>query len=221
MIYPTHIPAIFTTAYLPPISFFVKACETNGILLEQHENYNRQTYRNRCRIPGPNGVQALSIPLLQKHGEKIPICEIQIDNREPWQRLHWRSLTTAYNNSPFFLYYMDDLQPFYEKIYKNLFDYNLQLIHKLVRLIGLDLTINLTEEFHPEGYYPADYRYKLTPKKEQDITLPNYIQVFSDRFPFCRDMSIVDLLFNEGPAAAALINPGETNPVGGFKPRQG
>ena len=199
------MPFVGSVAYLPPVSFFMKASHCNGILIEQHENYNRQTYRNRCRIPGPNGILTLSIPVRHQSGQKIPIREVLIDNREAWQRQHWRSITSAYNKSPFFLFYMDSFCQFYEDPAENLFDFNMGLLHLCLNLLKFNTDITFTQKFKEEGKYPNDYRFKLSPKKDPPFALPVYPQVFSERYPFAPDMSIIDLLFNEGPLAANLL----------------
>src|SRR5438552_842424 len=104
---------LLSTAYFPPIEYFQKIIFADKIQIEKHENFVKQTYRNRCHVLGTNGLQILSIPLVNTH-EKILIGDKRISNREDWQKLHWRSITSAYRNSPFFIYYEDELKIFFE-----------------------------------------------------------------------------------------------------------
>jgi hypothetical protein len=193
-----------STAYLPNVQYFSKLLYGETIV-EQHENYLKQTYRNRCEILTANGIMALTIPV--KHsGTKIKIRDIQIDYTENWQRLHWRTIDTAYRSSPFFVYYADDFMPFYSNEEKFLFDLNCKMLDKLLELIGLKTKIHLSDSYRHD--YDMDYRNSITPKNKPDdpeFAPASYYQVFGEKFGFQPNLSIFDLLCNEGNNSYSII----------------
>jgi hypothetical protein len=177
--------ALLSTAYLPPIEYFYFLLTHESHLIEAHEFFQKQSYRSRCNILTSQGVLTLSIPVVHT-ATKIPIQEVKIDYKTPWQRNHWKSIITAYNKSPYFLYYQDYLQPFYANKIEYLWDFNTQLLKTLLKLLNLNLELSFTENYTKE--YPSDYldlRNSLNPKK-QEITTNN------------QGISIIDLLFNAG-----------------------
>ncbi|MDR1583977.1 MAG: WbqC family protein [Prevotellaceae bacterium] len=196
---------IVSTAYLPNVQYFSKLLYGETIIIEQHENYLKQTYRNRCEILTTNGIMALTVPV--KHsGAKIKIRDIQIDYSENWQRLHWRTINTAYRSSPFFVYYADDFMPFYNKEEKFLFDLNCKMFDKLIGLIGLKTKITLSNSYCHD--YDKDYRSSITPKnksEDPEFFPVSYYQVFGDKFGFQPSLSILDLLCNEGNNSYFII----------------
>lgn len=202
--------ALLSTAYLPPVEYFLLIEKSDGCLVEHYEHYSKQSYRNRTCILTGNGKQALSIPVEQTH-QKILTKDVRIDYTTRWQTNHWRALTAAYNSSPYFLYYQDFLQPFYEKKYTFLIDYNTELLHLLLKFLKVDRHIEPTTDYIavPGDYYDA--REIIHPKKcDRDdyplkLTKP-YRQVFEDRFGFTRNLSILDLLFNEGNDSPSFLN---------------
>lgn len=193
---------ILPTAYLPPIQYFSKFLLFDEILIEQYEHFPKQTYRNRCVIYGPNGSLNLSIPLY-KRSERTLTKDIQISYDYNWQMLHWRSLESAYRSSPFFEFYEDGFKPFYKKKYKYLIELNNELLFLMLKTLKLRNPINFTSEYKKE--YGNDFRSIISPKQDfsvdkQFLTKP-YTQVFCNRHEFLPNLSIVDLLFNEGPRA--------------------
>ncbi len=101
------MPVLLTTAYFPPVGYMAEVLRADTVVIEVHETYPKQTCRNHCVIQGPNGRQTLSIPVTRINGNHTKTRDILISTHEPWQKTHWRSIQTAYNNSPFFLYYLD------------------------------------------------------------------------------------------------------------------
>jgi hypothetical protein len=206
--------AIFSTAYLPPIEYLLFFSQTEYPCMEAKENFIKQTYRNRCIIPTANGILNLSIPIIKNGLHNCPIEQVCLDYSQPWQRTHWRALETAYNTSPFFLYYRDYLEPFFfRQEIATLLEFNQQLFNTLLRLFSMDKPYSYTSEYideYPNGM--LDLRNEINPKKRMQENYPYkntvpYRQVFSDRFGFLSNMSCIDLLFNEGKYAGNyLIN---------------
>ena len=207
---------LLSTAYAPPVSYFVKLYEyaTSGrIALEGCEHYIKQSYRNRCCILGPNGVQSLTIPVELSQGTKTPIREVRISDHGAWRHLHAQALRTAYGASPFFEYYADELLPFYERRYTYLWDFNSDLLHTLLSLLPLDVAWCATEDFIPPHSADAppglcDLRYSLSPKSVEAIpgvSLRPYYQLHLARRGFVEDLSIFDLLFEMGPESLLVL----------------
>lgn len=203
----TGIILILSTAYLPPVQYFQTIAEHQNCLIEKQENYSKQSYRNRCVIGSANGPLDLVIPIKKSQPGKIPISSVQIDNDYKWQILHWRAIVSAYKNSPFFEYYEHEFLPFYKNSFENLFDFNLQLIEKILDLTGIEVKPGVTEYFtrnYDKSY--LDERYTIHPKKQPiPNSLNEYTQVFSNKFGFLPNLSIMDLIFNTGPSAKNIL----------------
>lgn len=195
---------LLSTAYLAPIEYYVVLANSERILLEQHEYYQKQSYRNRCRIATANGIMDLSIPV--DSAGKTPIRDLRISDHNNWQTHHWRSIETAYNSSPFFEYYADDFRPFFEKKWLFLWDFNLALFNKTLELLDIETKIELTEQYKPETSDNfLDLRAAIHPKKEISLLLQPYYQVFETKFGFMPNMSIIDLLFNMANEAQLIL----------------
>ncbi|MDR1406241.1 MAG: WbqC family protein [Prevotellaceae bacterium] len=198
-----------STAYWAPIQYYAKLVSASLVLLEQHEHYLKQTYRNRCRIAGANGALQMTVPVVKRHGEKMPIREVRIDYSEAWQRHHWRAFESAYRSSPFFAYYADDIRPFYEKKETFLFDLNEKILRTVCELLDIKTAIGYTEQFCLPGGHPADYRYSITPKtscsSHAGFCRQTYYQVFAAAHSFLPNLSILDLLCNEGPHSLQIL----------------
>jgi hypothetical protein len=193
------------TAYLPNVQYFSKLLYGTTVV-EQHENYVKQTFRNRCEILASGGKMSLTVPV-RHSAAKIKIRDVEIDYSSNWQRLHWRTIYTAYRSSPFFVYYADDFRPFYETQERFLFDLNRKMLDKLVELVGLKADITLSDSYRLDDN-PSDYRNLIIPKNsppDPRFSPVPYHQVFNDRLDFQPNLSIIDLLCNEGNNSSTII----------------
>lgn len=199
--------ALIELHYLPSIAWFAATQSFDTIILEKHEHFIKQSYRSRCKIVTSQGVQELTVPLTGKHGKTV-ITDIKIDYTQKWLNNHWRSIVSAYNNAPFFEYYSDALHNTLYKEYKFLYDLNLELL--TICRGWLKLTTTVTETLAYEKILPTettDLRNLVNAKKPADCEkffhpMP-YPQVFGSTF--AANMSIIDLIFCEGPNARQVI----------------
>ena len=201
---------VYPALYNGPVSYYARLVREQSIILEQFDSYTKQTYRNRFRVMGPNGVLTLSVPVKKKPGIKNHLRDIRIDYDTPWNNIHWRSLVASYAASPFFEYFQDDLVHFYKNKFEFLIDLNLQLVETILELLGVKIPVSSSMAF-TKITGETDPRFFIHPKKEQAVVDPDfqpviYHQVFSDRHGFHANLSILDLLFNEGPAALSILH---------------
>lgn len=199
--------AIFPLFYLPPVGYFsgLKAFDYN-FLLEKEEHFPKQTYRNRTRIYSPNGHLDLIIPVIRGAKVHTKVKDVKISNDFNWQRLHWKSFESCYRNAAYFEFYEDEFAHFYHTKFEYLFDYNLQLLEWLFKQLKKEPAIGFTTEYIKEIDPALDYRTKIhfkNPIAEADFK--PYFQVFDDREGFKPNLSIVDLLFNQGPQTKAYL----------------
>ena len=200
-----------STAYLAPVEYYSKLKAYDKIYIEQHDHYVKQTYRNRCNIAGPEGVLSLSVPIIRPDTPKCAMKDIRISDHGNWRHLHWNAIESAYNNTPFFEYYKDDLRPFYENKYTFLADFNEELRCKICELMDISPVVEHTASYHTD-FLPdeADYREVIHPKKDytevdKDFLPKPYYQVFESRHGFLPNLSIIDLLFNMGPESVLVL----------------
>jgi hypothetical protein len=197
---------LISTAYLPPVHYFSIVAKAEEVVIEQYETYPKQTYRNRCEIYSANGKIPLIIPVHKPDGNHTMTKDIRVSNHEKWQLLHWRAIKAAYANSPFFLYYQDELEHFFTEKVSGLLDFNTRLMKVILELIGIEKKINYTEDFLKEPHDILDYRWKITPKKPySDFQTNEYYQSFNEKHGFIPGLSIIDLLFNLGPETGEYL----------------
>ncbi|MEL7222076.1 MAG: WbqC family protein, partial [Bacteroidota bacterium] len=177
------------------------------IYLEAHENYQKRSYRNRAHLVGANGLQRLSIPLKKGKNQQQTIQDVKIAYHESWHRQHWQSIISAYGNAPFFPFYADELAPIYEQQYDKLWDFNLSLLKLVFRLLQWDKAIQLTEGYHHSyAKETCDIRNTIRPNIATADKFPPYPQVFTERHGFSSNLSILDLLFCQGPQANLYLS---------------
>jgi len=205
------LPILLSTAYLPPVQYVSKFMLNTPVFIERYENYQKQSYRNRCYIYGANGIQCLVIPVKKTHGEKTPVTEVEIDYSYPWTKIHVKTLESAYRLSPFFEYYAEEILAVYEQKIPQLFELNTTLLHSILGLLDIKSSLRFTASFEPAVSRDYDdFRYSVHPKNrlnrpDNSFTPFPYQQVFNERFGFLSNLSIIDLLFNEGPNARDII----------------
>lgn len=203
-------PVLLTTAYLPPVQYLSKFFLDREVLLEKHENYQKQSYRNRCNIYGANGQLSLVIPVIKPKNHFYGITDVSIDYDKKWQRIHWKSIESAYRLSPYFEFYADDLAALFQKQINKLFDWNLAVLKFIQNALNIHTRIGFTESYKKPDNRQYDYRQSIHPKKLLNKPDPSfkvipYQQVFAEKFGFLPNMSIIDLIFNEGPQALDVI----------------
>ena len=190
---------LLCSAYLPPVNFFTAIKSGGDVLIEQYDNYCKQTYRNRCRIATAGGIQTLTIPVVKSDSPKQLMKDVRISDHGDWRRQHWNALESAYMNSPFFMYYQDDFRPFFEKKYEFLVDFNTELTGLILKLAGIDKDLKLTGSYGKKDQNIQDLRAMVEPGKMEPAEPRPYWQVFKQKYGFIGNLSAVDLLFNMGP----------------------
>ncbi len=194
-------PTIFS-----PIIQYVAIANSDKIIFETEDNYQKQTYRNRYYIYGANGNQLLNIPILHlKSKERTKTKDIQIDQSFSWQKLHIKSLKTAYRSSPYFEFYEDELLYLLHKNYKYLRDLNFEAFQLIMSFLQLDSTFSITDEYQIEHETSLDFRKLVDAKGSKEYPFKIYTQVFDSKHGFISNLSILDLIFNEGPNALEYL----------------
>lgn len=201
--------AVVTTAYFPPVEYFMAAAATGHLLIEDSESYVKQSYRNRCRIYACDGILSLTVPVSAPDGDR-GIKSVRIDYSKPWLQQHERALVSAYRTSAFFEYYQDDVFAILDSRPQTLFELNTALTVKLLELLGLRCRVSFSGGYIQEyGPDVLDLRDAIHPKKAVPEMFRNrfksYYQVFSEKFGFIPGLSALDLLFNEGPNALSFL----------------
>jgi hypothetical protein len=194
LIYPT---------YFPSISHYIAMIDAKTVTFEVEDTFQKQTNRNRMYIYSPNGIQLLNISV--KHDSaNTNFKDIKIDNQYNWQKNHFKSLEAAYKNSPFYEYFVDDLRPLFEKKHEFMLDLNFEIFELVNEALGISIPFEKTTEYFHEVSEKTDFRYLVNGKKDSTQIEP-YTQVFDDKHGFINNLSILDLLFNEGRYAVDYL----------------
>lgn len=193
---------LLSISYLPPIPYIAACIKSGEIILEKHEHFVKQTHRNRALIYGANGILPLIVPVQHRNLFTIPIEEVLISNDSSWQKIHWRSIVSAYRNSAFFEYFEDDFAVFYQQEFNTLYEFDLELLRLIFSFLEGKTDISFTASYEKNNTEATDLRHAFDSHecttRESKTSKNRYRQVFSDRHEFIPDLSIVDLLFNEG-----------------------
>lgn len=214
---------LLSTAYFPPVEYFAKIAEgftlspdrvePSIIYIEACEHYQKQSYRNRCKFYAENGMQTLQVPIIHENGtHSLPIRSIRIDWSTPWMLQTQRAIASAYDSSAYFEYYKDELFAILDSKPETLFELNLRLLEFFLKKTGIRAEIRFTDHYTPKdsGEYGEDLREVIHPKRPDtilaDLKLEKpYFQVFAQKHGFISCLSIMDLLFNEGPDAISYL----------------
>lgn len=197
---------LLPSLYMPPVSFFALIKRNKGTTwVEAQEHFPKQTYRNRCVIYSPNGPLKLSIPIRKGASEHTKMRDVRISYDVNWQRLHWMSIQTAYRSSPYFEFYEDEFASVFFNKERFLFDYNQKALHFFLDALKLRTKICLTDAYEKYPENVLDFRMRLHPKKPPLVQGPPYYQVFEDKHGFIPDLSIIDLLFSQGPGSTGIL----------------
>ena len=195
---------LLVTSYWPNLHYFFYVLNASIINIEQFDNYSKQSYRNRTQILSANGVLNLSIPIKKNKSEKV-VNAIEISYKEDWQKNHWRAITSAYKNSPYFDFFEEDLKVFYSNKYNLLIDYNIDQLKFIVKVLKQKKNIQLTKQYESNPESVIDLRTIIHPKQSylSDKLVANkldqsYYQTFENKISFTPNLSILDLLFNKG-----------------------
>jgi len=197
--------AVYPIFYLGPIDYYACLIREEAVVFEVHENLPKQTFRNRCVVEVPNGLTSLTLPV-RKIAPKMPVYEVTLSYREPWQKDHWRALTSTYRSSPFFEFYDYLFEPFYNQTIELLVDWNIRLHQTVMYCLQHELPHSFSTDFAP--IRAQDYRTCFKAKQGPHLVdnPPVYRQVFAgERGVFYPNLSIVDLLFNLGPQAREYL----------------
>lgn len=201
--------SLLTSTYFGPVQWYQKLNQSDCCLIERHDHFVKQTYRNRCVIATTSGLQALTVPIERYEGAHCEMRDIRISDHGSWRHLHWNALQSAYGESPFFEFYADDLSPFFERRWEFLFDFNTAITRKMCELLDIHPQIAFTEAYasaEEEGV--TDFRDAIRtkhPLPDDGFRLRRYYQVYEQKHGFQPNLSILDLLFNEGPEAVLYL----------------
>ena len=196
-------------SYFPSIAQMTAIAQAKDIIFEIHDNYQKQTYRNRAYIAHSNGKLLLSVPVKHaKDGSRQKMAEVEVENEFPWQAHHWKSIQSAYRTSPFFEFYEDDLKELFTKPVTSLLEHNVRIHEILCDLLGLTVATSYTRSYEKNSKH-TDLRNLINVKKEPKYPLQPYIQVLEENHGFLPNLSVLDLLFNEGTNALNYLESQE------------
>ena len=195
--------------YFPNINWFKNSIKFSYIIFSPIERYKKMTFRNRCVVAGSNGLVSLSVPIENGRNQKLPFKDVRIARDEPWQKQHWRTISSCYGKAPFFEYYADYFRPFFEHDYVFLFDLNMEIINTINKYIVVNQDIIINDSNSLINGCTA-YQEDL-PKNFQEKSSIRYAQLFEDKIGFQPNLSILDLLFMEGPNAKNILLDNDCN----------
>jgi hypothetical protein len=192
--------------------FYYTLLLRHNCIIDLYENYPKQTWRNRYDVLNSHGLQTLTIPVVGQKGEKISTAEIKIDNRLPWQRTHLRTIQAAYGSAPFYEHYIELIEPLFSKEYEYLSAFNRDALTLILSELKHEKVIQFSNQYVKASEGDTDLRPFFKPSKFNQIKFKeiSYVQTFADRMGFVPNLSILDMLFNNGPASARLIQQHET-----------
>lgn len=199
---------LLPTAYFGNIEYYSNIYHNEDIQIELYEHFSKQTFRNRALIMSANGVIPLIVPLRKSRGGRSITKSVEIDYSMPWQRNAWRAIESAYRNSPYFEHYADDFRLFFTEKYENLYDMNCDILSSTLSLLGISRDICYSTAYVENSSLfsnDIDLRGHFSPKRNSDFSGGEYYQVFSERIAFEPNLSIMDLIFCEGPEAINYI----------------
>jgi hypothetical protein len=192
-------------SYWASIKFYAGLLQADALTWEIQDNFLKQTYRNRCYIYGPNGKQMLSVPLFHTIKDRKPLSrEMQIDYKDDWRSNHLRSLDTAYNASPFYEFYKDEIHSLLSQSYSNLLELNLQIHDWVMKQLQEEIPNDTSEDFQTD-FQGLDARDWVLAKKDMGFDQEAYVQPFAEKLGFISNLSILDLLCNLGPESASYL----------------
>ena len=191
--------AILSSHYFPSIAYFIVLLQHDSVVIDLGEHFKKQSYRNRCNIYTSNGSLPLSVPVIRKNTTAVK--DVVLDTTNDWKKKHWRAINSAYNSSPFFEFYEPDLKLVFFTNYTTLAELNTALLNHVCKEIGLDVTFSTSSQFIETSESHTDYRYLIDAKKvyTKADNYSRYIQIFEEKHGFIKNLSILDLLFHEGP----------------------
>ena len=191
--------------YFPSIATFVAIAKADKVKFEVCDNYQKQTYRNRMFIYDANGKLPLTVPVVYSQKNRQLYTDILIADDENWQELHWKSIQSAYSSSPFFEFYEHDFQPLFTEKFQNLMDFNFKCLEVIYECLELSFEFETSKNFEKHAERLLDYRPLADNRKEKEQDFQPYVQVFDDKHGFIPNLSILDLICNEGPNASLYL----------------
>lgn len=198
--------SLFSSLYAGNLMYYSSILKAEKVTIDLFENFHKQSFRNRCSIASPNGILNLIIPINRK--SKSIIKEVKIDDSQNWRKIHWKSLESSYRSSPYFEFYEDGFHSiFFKQNCNYLFEFNQLIFQEVLKALKVEIEVTFTDSYIPKNNTIHDFRTLIHPKIQSDNQLKElkYHQVFQEKQKFIPNLSVLDLLFNEGPLAKQLL----------------
>ena len=198
--------SLFSSLYAGNLMYYSSILKAEMVTIDLFENFHKQSFRNRCSIASPNGILNLIIPINRK--SKSIIKEVKIDDSQNWRKIHWKSLESSYRSSPYFEFYEDGFHSiFFKQNCNYLFEFNQLIFQEVLKALKVEIEVTFTDSYIPKNNTIHDFRTLIHPKIQSDNQLKElkYHQVFQEKQKFIPNLSVLDLLFNEGPLAKQLL----------------